>query len=136
MNAVVKYDSLEEAFPNVDPNYRPFGSRVLVQIRTPKKVSKGGIALIHETQDTEMWNTQVAKVISLGSVAYRDRDTLAPWPEGDWVTPGMYIRCPMYGGDRWFIPVPGKTDYAHFAAFKDLEMGGEVPDPLSVVAFV
>ena len=29
-----------EAFPVVDPGVEPYGSRVLVQIRTPKKKSK------------------------------------------------------------------------------------------------
>jgi hypothetical protein len=30
------YDNEDEAFPPCDPGVQPFGSRVLVQIRTPK----------------------------------------------------------------------------------------------------
>ena len=31
------YENIDEAFPACDPGVTPFGSRVLVQIRTPKK---------------------------------------------------------------------------------------------------
>ena len=62
-------DALAEAFPAVDAGVQPFGSRVLVQIRTPKK-KVGSILLVQDTKDTEKWNTQVAKVIAVGSLAY------------------------------------------------------------------
>ena len=52
-------DALAEAFPDVDPEYRPYGSRVLVQIRTAITKTKGGIILTSDTVDTEKWNTQV-----------------------------------------------------------------------------
>ena len=95
------YGTIEEAFPTADPGAIPFGNRVLVQIRTPKKKSRGGIELIPEAVETELWNTQVARVVTLGPVAFRNRDTLEPWPEGDWCKPGDFVRVPKYGGDRW-----------------------------------
>jgi co-chaperonin GroES (HSP10) len=98
------YDSIEQAFPDVAPGLRPFGSRVLVQIRTPMRKTRGGIHLPEESRETEQWNTQVAKVIALGPVAYCNRDTLEKWPEGEWCQPGAFIRCPKYGGDRWEVP--------------------------------
>ena len=61
MNKVTfSYENEEEAFPKIDPGVRPFGSRVLVQIRRAKRKTAGGIILAGETRDTEMWNTQVA----------------------------------------------------------------------------
>ena len=81
------YDSIEEAFPSVDCGHVPFGSWVLVQKRSPMTRTRGGLELPDETQQTEFWNTQVCKVIALGPVAYKNRDTLEPWPEGDWVKP-------------------------------------------------
>ena len=39
------YDNADEAFPPCDPGIMPFGSRVIVQIRTPKTQTKGGIIL-------------------------------------------------------------------------------------------
>jgi co-chaperonin GroES (HSP10) len=125
-----------QAFPLVDPGHRPFGYRVLVQLRTPKHHSDGGIALIPEARETEKWNTQVALVMALGPVAYKNRDTLRPWPEGDWCKPGMFVRVPKYGADSWEVPVEGRDDKALFAMFKDLDIGGEVTcDPMKVIAF-
>jgi co-chaperonin GroES (HSP10) len=131
------YASLEEAFPSVDPEIAPYGSRVLVQIRTPKTKTSGGIVLPQETRDTEQWNTQVAKVISLGPVAFRNRETLELWPEGEWCRVGEYVRVPKYGGDRWQVPVPGQNEQALFVFFNDLNMIGRITgNPLSIVAFV
>ena len=133
------YSSLEEAFPRADPNFTPVGSKVLFQIRTPKRMSSGGILLVDDTKETDKWNTQVAKVISVGPVAFRNRDTLEPWPEGAWVNIGQFARIPKYGGDRWHIPLNPEdpnTEYALFAVFKDTEIAGVIEDPLSVIAFV
>ena len=131
------YESIDQAFPEVDGGLRPFGSKVLVQIRTPMKKTRGGILVPEESRDTEHWNTQVSKVIALGPVAYRNRDTLDLWPEGEWAQPGAFVRCPKYGGDRWEVPVPGSADSALFVLFNDLELGGEVTgDPLDMVAFL
>lgn len=129
------YASLSEAFPEVDPGLKPFGNKVLVQLRTPKQKSAGGILLVSETKETEIWNTQVAKVHSLGPVAFRNRDTLELWPEGEWAKSGMFVRVPKYGGDRWWVP-DGKGDLALFVLVKDLDIAGEVADPLSVVSFI
>jgi co-chaperonin GroES (HSP10) len=133
------YGSLDEAFPKADPNFNPSGSKVLVQIRTPKQKSAGGIILTEDTKETDKWNTQVGKVIAIGPVAFCNRDTLKPWPEGAWVKVGEYARVPKYGGDRWEVPVkPGdpNSDRALFAVFRDLDIVGEVPDPLAVIAFI
>lgn len=131
------YDSIDQAFPEVDPGLTPFGSKVLVQIRTPMRRTKSGIHLPEEARETEQWNTQVSKVISLGPVAYRNRDTLELWPEGVWVQPGTFCRCPKYGGDRWEVQVPSSQDPALFVLFNDLDLGGEITsDPLEMVAFI
>ncbi len=133
------YGSLEEAFPKADPNYIPVGSKVLVQIRTPKKKTAGGILLMQETQETDQWNTQVGKVISIGDVAFCNRETLKPWPEGAWVKVGEFARVPKYGGDRWHVPLtPGdpNSEHALFCVFRDLDIVGKVPDPLAVIAFI
>lgn len=131
------YGSLEDAFPDVKAGLKPFGDKVLLQMRSPMKMTKGGIYVPEESRDTEQWNTQVAKVISLGPVAFKNRDTLEPWPEQAWVKPGMYVRCPKWGGDRWEVPVPGKADMALFVVFRDIEMVGEIDgDPLEMVAYL
>lgn len=131
---------LEEAFPHVDPGVTPLGSRILVQLRMPKMISKGGIILPDESKDAEKWNTQIGIVIAVGPVAFRNRNTLDHWPEKDWVQPGDFVRVGKYGGDRFEVPVPGATDAskkALFAIFNDLEMIAKVTgDPLQIIAYV
>lgn len=129
--------SLEEAFPSVDPGVVPAGSRVLVQIRTPKKKTKGGIILTSETRETELWNVQTAKVVALGSLAFKNRDTMADWIEGAWCKVGDFVRCPKYGGDRWSVPTGDGSEEALFVVFNDLDIIGKVTgDPLSIKAFI
>jgi co-chaperonin GroES (HSP10) len=129
-------DALAEAFPAVNAGVQPFGSRVLIQIRTPRKVTRGGIILSSETQDTEKWNTQVAKVISVGPLAFKNRNTQESWPEGEWCKPGDFVRVPKYGGDRWEVAI-NKDDSAMFVIFNDLDIIGQVTgDPLMVKAFI
>jgi co-chaperonin GroES (HSP10) len=130
------YGHLGEAFPEIDPGLKPYGSRILVQIRTPKTRTKSGLYVPEETRQTELWNTQVAKVIALGPVAFKNRDTLETWPEGRWCEVGTFVRCPKYGGDRWEVPVSDSAR-ALFVLFNDLDIIGEVTiNPLDVVAFL
>lgn len=126
---------LEAAFPEADPDLQPFGNLVLVQIRSPKTRSDGGILLIEETKDTELWNTQVAKIIAFGPNCFRNRDTGEQWPEGQWCKVGDFVRVPKYGGDRWWVPTPD-GERALFVLFKDTNLQGMVSDPLRVLAFI
>ena len=129
-------DALAEAFPAVEAGIQPFGSRVLVQIRTPKTKTSGGIIIDTGSRDTEKWNTQIAKVISHGPVAYRNRNNLEPWPEGSWAHPGDFVRVPKYGGARWEVPL-ANSESALFVIFNDLDILGKVSgDPLAVRAFI
>jgi co-chaperonin GroES (HSP10) len=134
--------ALADAFPSVDPGVRPYGSRVLVQIRRAKQYRElaGGkrLYLTEDTKETEKWNTQVAKVVAVGPVAFRNRTTLQAWPEGDWALPGTFCRVPKYGGDRWEVPIEGQDgNPALFAVFNDLDLVGEVTgDPLAMKAFI
>lgn len=133
-----EYDGLEEAFPDVDPGVEPFGSRVLVQLKRSKSVTKGGIILTTDVKHTEQWNTQVAKVIKVGDLAFKNRNTMEFWPEGSWVKPGDYVRVPKYGGDRWTVSIgDGDDNEIHFLVFNDLDLIGQVTgNPLSMKAYV
>lgn len=132
--------ALQEAFPAVDPGAVPVGGRILVQWRqTRKTVTSSGIVLVEETKESEKWNNQVAKVISIGPLAFKKRDTLEPWPEGNWVEVGDYVRMPKWGGDRWEVPYGDVTlgETALFSIFNDHEVISKVTgDPLKVKAFL
>lgn len=137
MNKVVfAYDGEEDAFPPIDPGVKPMGSRILVQVRSAKRKTKSGIILTGETRDTEQWNTQVAKVRAVGPLAYHNRNSMEPWPEGAWCKVGDYVRCPKYGGDRWSV-LDENGDEVIFVLFNDLDIIGLVTgDPLAMKAFL
>ena len=129
------YSGVDEAFPPCDPGVEPYGSRVLVQLRSPKKVTKGGIILPEESRETDQANTQIAKIIAVGALAFKNRNTMAPWPEGSWAGPGDFARVPKWGGDRWAIKTADGED-VNFVLFDDLNLMGKVTgDPLTVKAF-
>jgi co-chaperonin GroES (HSP10) len=128
------------AFPSVDPGAKPLGGRILVQLRrTKKRTTSAGIILVEETKETEKWNNMVAKVVAIGPLAFKHRDTMQAWPEGSWCEIGDYLRVPKYGGDRWEVPVPGQNeeDSALFMILNDHEVIAKVTgDPLAMRAFL
>lgn len=129
------------AFPSVDPGAKPLGARILVQLRrTKKKATSAGIILVEETKETEKWNNMVGKVVSIGPLAFKKRDTMEPWPEGSWCEIGDYLRVPKWGGDRWEVKVPGDDeleDPALFIILNDHEVIAKVTgDPLEMRAFL
>ena len=129
------------AFPSVDPGAKPLGGRILVQLRrTKKKATSAGIILVEETKETEKWNNMVAKVLIVGPLAFKNRDTMQGWPEGSWCEVGDYIRVPKWGGDRWEVKVPGDDDLedpALFMVLNDHEVIAKLTgDPLAMRAFL
>lgn len=129
------YDSLDDAFPAADCGIEPMGSRVIVQIRRAKQQTKSGLYIPEEARKTEASNTQVAKVVAVGVLAYRNRNTMEMWPEGAWCAVGDYVRSPKYGGDRW--TVKDGEDEIEFAMFDDLNILGRVSgDPMKIRAFI
>jgi co-chaperonin GroES (HSP10) len=108
--------------------------------RTKKKATSAGIILIEETKETEKWQNMVAKVIEIGPLAFKHRDTMQSWPEGSWCVAGDFIRVPKWGGDRWEREVPneeGNEDPVLFMTINDHELIARVTDdPLSFKAYV
>ena len=129
---------LRDAFPAVDPGAKPLGARILVQLRrTKKKTTNAGIILVEETREAEKWNNMVAKVIDIGPLAFKKRDTMEPWPEGSWCEVGDYLRVPKWGGDRWEVEVSGEEEPALFMVLNDHEVIAKITgDPLTMRAFV
>ena len=129
------------AFPEVNAGQAPFGGRVIVQLRRVKKTVNGGrIILVAETKESEKWNNMIGKVICVGPLAFKNRETMASWPEGSWAEVGDYVRVPRWGGDRWERAVPGEDageDPVLFMTINDHELIAKVTDdPLSFKAFI
>ena len=82
----------------------------------------------------------VGKVIELGPLAFKKRDTMEPWVEGVWCEVGDYLRVPKWGGDRWEVPVPGEDgveDPVLFMVINDHEVIAKITgNPLAVKAFI
>ena len=133
-------DELSWAFPDVQAGQSPFGGRVIVQLRRIKQKTAGKIILVSETKENEKWNNMIGKVISVGPLAFKNRETMASWPEGSWAEVGDYVRVPRWGGDRWERAVPGEDggeDPVLFMTINDHELIARVTDdPLSFKAFI
>lgn len=134
--------AVDWAFPLVNPGIAPFGSRVLVQIRTPGVRSKGGLIFTSEVQEVELWNTQTAMVRAIGPLAFKNRGTLEAWPEGNWVKEGMFVRIPKYNQDKWWVEFRRDkdtkiVDKALFMLINDLDLLGEkTGNPLALKAYI
>lgn len=129
------------AFPSADPGAKPLGGRILVQLRrTKRKTTSAGIILVEETKEAEKWNNMVAKVVDIGPLAFKHRDTMLPWPEGSWCEIGDFLRVPKWGGDRWEVRATGEDnseDPALFMIINDHEVIAKVTgDPLAMRAFL
>ena len=132
-------EDLNWAFPEVDSGMTPFGGRVIVQLRRIKKKT-GRIILVEETKENEKWNNMIGKIVSIGSLAFKNRDTMNEWPEGAWAKIGDYVRVPKWGGDRWEIKDPTSSeneDPVLFMTLNDHELIARVTsNPLSFKAYV
>jgi hypothetical protein len=132
--------SLEQAFPQVDPGETPAGSLLLLQIKHPALKTKGGIELTGNDLQTEYDNTKVAKVLAMGPVAFCSRDTGKLWPEGRWVEVGQYVRISQHNVRTWTVPIPGtrgigKEQRVVLGYMDELHIQGIVKNPMSTEAF-
>jgi hypothetical protein len=144
MPVVTTSGTLEEAFPDIDPNHIPMGSDVLLQVLIAKSTvgskiksedgSEKQLVLPEEVRAIIQANVQVAKIIAVGPLAFHNRNTGQPWPEGAWANVGDYVKIPRYGGDRWEVKYGGGV--VMFVQFRDLDLKGRIPRPLDVIAYV
>lgn len=117
--ALSKEEYLKKHFPEVEHGTTPCGPKIIVQLRTVQEKSAGGIILAEETRDFNNGNTQVAKLVAVGAIAFRDRKTGEVWNEGAWAEVGDVVMIPKWGGFRFEIPIPGTKSNAIFAVLDD-----------------
>ena len=96
--------------------------------------------MVEETKENEKWNNMIGKVVAVGPLAYKNRDTMTSWPEGAWAQVGDFVRVPKWGGDRWEIKSPTdeeNEDPVLFMTLNDHELIATVTsNPLSFKAYV
>lgn len=129
-------EDVKEAFPDVDPCFRPFGGRIVVQMRLPKKKLSSGIILPEDSRDTERAQTPIGVIRAMGPLAFKNRDTMESWPEGTWAKVGDFVRVPRWTGDRFEKKLDDDTT-VEFYIMNDHELIGAVEgNPLDVKAYV
>lgn len=105
---------VDYAFPKTLINVRPLADNVLFQVMAPRETitTSGGVVLYKSTvqQDSEKRNTQMAKVLKLGPLAFKDISTLQDWPEGPWYEEGDVVLIPLWGGLRYEVPIPNDPE--------------------------
>ena len=120
----VEDKSIEEMFPTIDPEFKPFGHRVVVQVRRVVSKTSSGIILAKETREGEAYNGQVAKLIAAGPLAFKNRTTGEPWPEGVWAKVGDYCKISRWGGDRWTVDLNDGMEPILLAVLSDTDLIG------------
>lgn len=126
---------LASAFPDIHPGEWPVGPRILVQLQTIREVTQGGIVLPQETREVNKATTQIGKVIALGQIAFCNRDSGKPWPEGVWAKVGDLVRVPKYVGTRSERDIPGTKDKATFIIIDDHQIVSVIsPDAFEKVS--
>ena len=114
-------------FPEVDCGREPLGNKITVQLMLiPKK--KGNIILSSDTQEFNKNSTVVCRVVKVGQIAYRDRNSGEIWKEDAWCEIGDIVLMPRYGGfNRVEIPLDDDQDQTViFATYNDYDVVDKV----------
>ena len=88
-----------EETPDPSPLPNIPGFHVLVRPVSVKSVTKGGILLPDSTKDDMAYLTTVAQVLSMGDLAYMDKDK---FPAGAWCNVGDYVCYGKHAGTKLF----------------------------------
>lgn len=119
---MTKEEYINNHFPNVEPGAKPTGAKIMVQLRSIKEKTHGGIILASETKDFNNGNTQLGRVVKIGQIAFRNRETGELWQEGAWAEVGDLVVMPRWGGFRFEVPVPDSDDKAIFCIYDDVNV--------------
>ena len=103
----------------------PSGWRLLVLPFTPREKTKGGILIAQESLDKLRVATNCGYVLSMGPLAYQDKEK---YPTGPWCKIGEWVIFARYAGSR--LPMEG----GEVRILNDDEVLGTIKDPESVLS--
>ena len=104
----------------------PSGWRLLVLPFSPREKTKGGILIAQESLDKLRIATNCGYVISIGPLAYHDREK---FPTGPWCKKGDWVIFARYAGSR--LPI----EVGEVRILNDDEILGTLKDPESVLHY-
>lgn len=84
-------------FPDVEHGIKPLGSQVLVQGKLIPAKTTSGIALPDDYREKESYLIRIGKIVAVGDLAFKNRDTGAVWQEGEWAKVGDFVYAPASG---------------------------------------
>lgn len=100
---MTKVLTIDDYFPELEAMpIEPFQDHCIVQLKKSLAINKTRSGLIipddktDEQRYNEEWHETLAKIICVGPAFSRDRNSLAPWPEGIIASPGDFVRIPQY----------------------------------------
>ena len=103
----------------------PSGWGLLVLPFTPREKTKGGILIAQESLDKLRVATNCGYVLSMGPLAYQDKEK---YPTGPWCKIGEWVIFARYAGSR--LPIEG----GEVRILNDDEVLGTIKDPESVLS--
>ena len=104
----------------------PSGWRLLVLPFSPREKTKGGVLIAQESLDKLRIATNCGYVISMGPLAYHDKEKFTTGP---WCKVGVWVIFARYAGSR--LPIEG----GEVRILNDDEVLGTIKDPESVLHY-
>ena len=104
----------------------PSGWRLLVLPFSPREKTKGGILIAQESLDKLRIATNCGYVLSMGPLAYHDKEK---FPTGPWCKVGQWVVFARYAGSR--LPIEG----GEVRILNDDEVLGTIKEPESVLHY-
>lgn len=116
---MISANTLQDAFPAIDPGEYPCGPRILLQLASIRERTPGGIWVVSDTRKANDQVTRIGKIVAIGNIAFRNRDTGNLWPEGVWAKVGDLVRIPNHVGQVLERSIPDREDKAIFVIVED-----------------
>ena len=110
----------DQHFPEVDSGLEVLGGGILIQGKFIPQKSRGGIIITENTRKMDSYDVMIGKVVGIGPLAYKNKETLEPWKEGPWCKIGDIVSIPRTGS-RYSKRFPDGEEI-HFVLVGDTEV--------------
>jgi len=107
----------------------PKGWKILIQKKSPKKITAGGVHLTDSSQEAESYLTICAQVVKVGPLCWRDRETGQPWKCDPWAKAGDWVIVPKFTQFR--MEIEGEE----YRFINDDEIIATVSDPTQIKVY-